>query len=112
MNTTALVHTVLPQVASLAVFVLACRAYLQQRGFGFLLLVFGFGLAAVVAASSLVAFFGGPLFLSQLEAQVPALWIVTAYGSPLLFLFGFLLLGKGAAAAAPKSKTKSKASAE
>lgn len=105
MNTSALVHVALPQVATIAVFILACRAYLQHRSFGFLLLVFGFGIGALLATSSLITFFGGPSLIAELVAQVPSLWIVITFGATLCFLLGFFLLGKSAAA--PKSKSSS-----
>lgn len=105
MNFTALVHVALPQVASIAVFILACRAYLRHRSFGFLLLVFGFGLGALAAASSLLAFCGGPALLAALEPEVPGLRLVMTFGPVLVFLFGFLLLGNGGAA--PKNKSTS-----
>ena len=105
MNTSAFVHGALPQVASILVFILACRAYLQHRSFGFLLLVFGFGIGALLATSSLLAFFGGPALLAEVQTQVPGFWIATTFGAALCFLLGFLLLGKSAAA--PKSKSSS-----
>ncbi|HLP02506.1 MAG TPA: hypothetical protein VK163_10825 [Opitutaceae bacterium] len=107
MNTSALLHGAMPQVASIIVFILACRAYLQQRSFGFLLLACGFGIGAVLAASALIASFGGPSLMAELGAQVPGFWIATTYGPAVSFLLGFLLLGKGKAAAAPKSKSSS-----
>ncbi|HLP09546.1 MAG TPA: hypothetical protein VK178_15390 [Opitutaceae bacterium] len=107
MNTSALLHGALPHVASIIVFILACRAYLQQRSFGFLLLACGFGIGAVLAASALITHFGGPSLVVELGMSVPGLWIATLYGPALLFLFGFLLLGKGKSAAAPKSKSSS-----
>ncbi|MFT3830876.1 MAG: hypothetical protein QM691_14330 [Opitutaceae bacterium] len=107
MNTSALLHSALPQAASIVVFILACRAYLQHRSFGFLLLALGFGLGALLAGSALVASFGGPSLLAEVGAQVPGLWIATTYGPAVSFLFGFLLLGKGKAVAAPKSKSSS-----
>ncbi|MBK8474770.1 MAG: hypothetical protein IPL39_00260 [Opitutaceae bacterium] len=107
MNTSALIHVALPQAVSIAVFILACRAYLQHRSFGFLLLVFGFGIGALLATSSLITFFGGPALLAELQAQVPGLWIATTFGATLCFLLGFLLLGKGSTAAAPRSKGSS-----
>ena len=107
MNTSALIHGALPQVASILVFILACRAYLQHRSFGFLLLVCGFGLGALVAASSLIAYCGSPALLAEL--QVPGLWIVTTFGPALFFLFGFLLLGKSGAVSASKGKSRASA---
>lgn len=108
MNTSALVHVALPQVAAIVVFILACRAYLQHRSFGFLLLVFGFGIGALLAASGLIVFCGGPSLLGELQAQVPGLGLATTYGPVVLYLFGFLLLGKGAPAAKTKSKSAAK----
>ncbi len=107
MNTTSFVQVALPQVAAIAVFILACRAYLQHRSFGFLLLVFGFGIGALLATSSLLAFCGGPALFAELQAQVPGLWIATTFGPALCFVLGFLLLGKGSSAAAPRSKSSS-----
>jgi hypothetical protein len=105
MNTSALIHGALPQIASIVVFILACRAYLQQRSLGFLLLACGFGIGALLAVSALITHFGGPSLVVELGMSVPGLWVVTMYGPVLSFLFGFLLLGKGKAASAPKSKS-------
>ena len=104
MNTSALVHSALPQVASILVFILACRAYLKQRSFGFLLLVFGFGIVALLAGSSLVTVWGGPSLATE-AAQVPGFWIATTYGPSVCFLLGLLLLGKGGGSSA-KGKSK------
>jgi hypothetical protein len=109
MTTSSLVHGALPQVASILVFILACRAYLKQRSFGFLLLVFGFGIGALLATSSLVTVCGGPSLVAEVAAQVPGFWIATTYGAAGCFLLGFLLLGKGGGSS---SKGKSKGSAE
>ena len=104
MTTSALVHGALPHAASILVFILACRAYLKQRSFGFLLLVFGFGIAALLAGSSLVTVCGGPSLAAE-AAQVPGFWIATTYGPSVCFLLGFLLLGKGGGSSA-KGKSK------
>ena len=104
MNTQALLHGTLPQVASIVVFILACRAYLQHRSFGLLLLAFGFGLGALLAGAALIASLGGPSLLAELGAAVPGFWIATTYGPVLSFLLGFLLLGNGKSAAPAKSK--------
>ena len=109
MNTSALVHSALPQVASILVFILACRAYLQHRSFGFLLLVFGFGIGALLAASSLVTYCGGPSLVVEVAGQVPGFWIVTTFGAAVCFLLGFLLLGKSGASSASKGKSKGSA---
>ena len=111
MNTSALVHSALPQVASILVFILACRAYLQHRSFGFLLLVFGFGIGALLSVSSLVSDCGGPSLVAEVAAQVPGFWIATTYGAAACFLLGFLLLGNGGGGGS-KSKSKSKSSSD
>jgi len=109
MLSSALIHSALPHAASILVFILACRAYLKQRSFGFLLLVFGFGIAALLATSSLVTVCGGPSLVAAVAAQVPGFWIVTIYGAVVCFLLGFLLLGKGGGSSA---KGKSKGSSD
>ena len=109
MNTNAIIHGALPQAASILVFILACRAYLKQRSFGFLLLVFGFGIGALLSVSSLVTFCGGPSLVAEVAAEVPGFWIATTYGAAVCFLLGFLLLGKGGGGSKSKSKSKSSA---
>lgn len=111
MTTSTLVHGVLPQTASILVFILACRAYLKQRSFGVLLLVFGFGIGALLSVSSLVTVCGGPSLVAEVAAQVPGFWIATTYGAAACFLLGFLLLGNGGGGGS-KSKSKSKSSSD
>ena len=71
MNTSALAHGALPQVASILFFVPACRAYCRQRSFGLLLLVLGCGIAALLAVSSVVTLCGGPSLVAEVAARVP-----------------------------------------
>lgn len=98
MNTTALLNGALPHVATLVVFILAVRAYVRRRGFPFLLLVLGFGLAALLAGSALVTLCGGPSLTGLLGAHVPGLWIATTYAPPLCFALAFFLLGRNGSA--------------
>jgi hypothetical protein len=109
MLSSAFIHSALPHAAAILVFILACRAYLKQRSFGFLLLVFGFGIAAVLATSSLVTVCGGPSLVAEVASLVPGFWIVTIYGASACFLLGFLLLGNGGGGSASKGKSKGSA---
>ena len=106
MFSSAFVHSALPHAASILVFILACRAYLKQRSFGFLLLVVGCGIGALMGVSSLVTVCGGPSLVAEVASLVPGLWIVTIYGAAACFLLGFLLLGNGGGGSASKGKSK------